>query len=180
VALPLVVAFHPGYTFPFAVCAFVLAGHGVATVYELLRPRGATLAAAWVLAACGLNLPSVASYYRDGSRYDYRTVAIYVRDHFRPGDHVVAVSPALLRHYAAECRDAVKLPSDPLPTLRALGSPPGRTWVVIPSGRGGKDEGLGRWLARHCSQELAVRKTRFDYYDYTVELFLYSTDDVAQ
>ncbi|HEX5271086.1 MAG TPA: hypothetical protein VFW33_11385, partial [Gemmataceae bacterium] len=172
VALPMVVAFHPAYTFLFAPWALVLAGHGTARVWERLRPLGAPVAVAWLLGACCLDLPRVASYYRDGSRYDYRTAALYIHDHFRPGDRVAAVSPGLMGHYAAECQGGIRLPTDPLPALPALAEHPGRTWVAVASNRSGKDEALRHWLARNCSAELVARHTRFDYYDYTVEVFL--------
>ncbi len=34
-------------------------------------------------------------------------------------------------------------------------------------------EDVRRWLGTHCSQELVVKKLRFDYYDNIVEVFLH-------
>jgi hypothetical protein len=175
VALPFVIPFHPGYLFPFAIPAFVLAGYGMAKLYEMLLPQGRLLAATVAVAFCFLDLPSVVSYYRDGSRYDYRAAALHIEKNFRLGDRVAAVSPGLLAYYAGSCNGALSLPPAPLAELEKLEtkSADARWWLVLPIGRSGKDELLRTWLARHCSEELVIQRPRLDYYDYRVEVFLY-------
>ena len=85
------------------------------------------------------------------------------------------MSPGLVRRYAELDGPVISLAGEYLPTLREAVTAPGRLWIVIPSGRSGKPEDLRRWLARHCTQELLVKKQRFDYYDYIVEVFLSGT-----
>jgi hypothetical protein len=171
--LPMVMIYHPGYTFPLTLAVFVLAGSAAAAVVDLLRPLDWRLAPAWVGVVLLLPLPSVASYYLDGSRLDYRTSARYVAEHWRPGDRVAAVSAGLFDHYARLPERAIAVDPDKVSSLRKPAEAPGRLWIVFPSGRGGKPEAVQEWLGRNCSQELVVRKTRLDYLDFAVEVFLY-------
>jgi hypothetical protein len=176
VALPMAVVYHPHYTFPLALAVFVPAGYGVALVFDRLRPQNVGLACAWVAAACCLNFPSLASHYIDGSRYDYRTPAHFLAERVRPGDRIAAVSPGLLRLYAPACREAVRLPGwDPLPQLKEMTASARRLWIVLPTDRAGRPEELSRWLNQHCAQALRVRKQRYDYYEYVVEVYLYTS-----
>jgi hypothetical protein len=173
--LPPFVRYHPSYVFPMALGVFVLAGSAVGSIYECLQRRGQVIACAWMFAACALNLPGLVSHFRDGSRYDYRTAARYVAEHWRPGDRIAATSPGLLAYYAPVCDQAVGISSwDPLPGVRELSDAPGRLWIVLRVGRGGHPEPVRKWLRTHCRQELEVRKPRFDYYDYIVEVYLHS------
>ena len=45
--------------------------------------------------------------------------------------------------------------------------------MIVPYGRGGMSEPLQAWLGRNCTHELRVRKTRFDYLDFCVDVYLY-------
>jgi 4-amino-4-deoxy-L-arabinose transferase-like glycosyltransferase len=174
-ALPFAVVYHPNYVFPLAVAVLVLAGWAVAQVAERLRPAGAVVVVAWVSVALALQLPSVVSHYLDGSRPDYRTAARYVAEHWRSGDRLASISPGLVQHYAPLDGEFINLPRwNALPALRQAAAGPGRLWVVLASGRSGKEEAIGAWLGTHCTQQLQVRKRRFDYYEFTVEVFLYS------
>jgi hypothetical protein len=173
--LPFAVVYHPNYVFPLALAVLVLAGWAVAQVAERLRPAGAVAAVAWVGVAVALQLPSVVSHYLDGSRPDYRTAARYVADHWQSGDRLASISPGLVRHYAPLDGEFLNLPRwNALPALQEAAAGPGRLWVVLASGRSGKEEPVAAWLGTHCTQQLQVRKRRFDYYEFTVEVFLYS------
>ena len=172
VVFPLVLAFHPAYLFAFAFGPFVLAGYAVHVVYQILLVRGRLAAMTWVVVVLGLSMPSVASYYTDGARPNYRTVALYIEKHAQSGDRVTGVSHRNLAFYSPACEKSMGLPDNPVPALQEMIAQPGRIWIVIPSGRSGKEEKLRRWLAEHCSQELVVHQQRFDYRDFTVELFV--------
>jgi hypothetical protein len=175
VVLPLVVVFHPAYLFPFSLGVLVLAGRVAGEVYDSLRTRSGLAAWVWMIVVCGFNLPSLASHYQDGSRHDFRTPAQYIAHHWQPGDRIASATNVLLGYYADVCRSAEPLAAwNPLPELQRLTATPGRLWIVLPSDRGGKPEDLQRWLGTYCAQELEVRRKRFDYRDFVVEVFLYA------
>jgi hypothetical protein len=174
---PLLVNHHPEYVFPLAMSIVVMAGCAVGAVYEELRDRSALLGATWLVLACLGNLPSLVSHYSDGSRPDLRTAAQYVKTHWQTGDRVTGYSMGLFAHYARGCRPTIPLPSsDTTAKLDELTRGQGRLWIVVQSGRSGLSEALRRWLGTHCSAELTVRRTRLDYADFSVDVFLNTPD----
>jgi uncharacterized membrane protein len=177
VALPRLVVYQPSYVFPFALGVMVLAGCAIGVLYEYLRHRNLALAFAWTALACMMNLPSLASHYVDGSRVDIRTAAQYVKKNWKLNDCVTGHSMGLFGYYAEGCQPAIPLSrAEPIPKLEELVSRQKRLWVVLQSSRSGLAEDVRRWLGTHCSHELKVRRTRFDYADYAVDVFLYTPD----
>jgi hypothetical protein len=171
--LPFMMIYQPSYAFAFAPPVCVLAGLAVARIYERLAPVAPVAAVAWFGLVFLLNAPSVVSHYADGSRHDYRSAATYLAEHFREGDRIAAISPALLSYYAPICHDAIPLTSwRPLPDLEEAALKPGRLWIVLAGSRGGKGTELTRWLSEHARLQAQFRKTRLDYYEYDVELYL--------
>ena len=179
VSAPLVVTYHPAYAFPIALGALVLAGTAVGRVYELLAARNGTVAVAWLLFACLLNLPSVVSHYADGSRPDYRTAARFVADRIEPGDRITARSASLFTHYAPACT-AEPLGVATIDSLRKQTARPGRLWIVIQSARGGLPDDVRAWLGKYCSHEMQVCRNRFDYPENRVDVFLWPGAGVAE
>jgi hypothetical protein len=178
--LPLIVVYHPAYVFPLTLGAIVLAGYGAGQVYSHLHRQTPTLGVAWIGVIAALNLPSLLSYYSDGSRHDYRVAAQFIENHWQQGDQVAAVAPGALRRYAEVCQDAVSLRTwDPLPDLKELSLSPCRLWIVIPSDRPGKPEALRRWLGTQCTQQLEFRPRRYDYRENVVEVYLYTPQNLA-
>jgi hypothetical protein len=181
VGLPLVMIYHPAYTFPLALGVLVLAGRAIALVAEALQPRSALVAASWLLAACAFNLPSVVSHYRDGSCHDFRSAAGFVSVHWQDGDCVAAFSPQLLKYYTPPGIEPVAVSaSDPVGSLRKFAAQSNRLWIVVPVNRAGNPEALQAWLAKNCSQELRICKMRFDYYENATEVYLYQSKDPVQ
>ena len=172
VALPRIVPYAPPYVFPFALSVIVLAGCTIGLLYERLRERGVWLASAGVILVCLMNLPSLASHYVDGSRSDMRTAARYVERNWLPGDRVTGSSMGRFGHYAPNCSPRIPLPPDFIQKLEELSADNGRLWIVVQSTRGGLREDLRRWLGTHCSYELRVQRKRFDYPEYSVDVFL--------
>jgi hypothetical protein len=171
--LPRMMIYQPSYAFAFAPPVCVLAGLAVARIYEALKPVAPVAAVAWFGLVFLLNAPSVLSHYVDGSRHDFRSAAWYVADHFREGDRIAAISPALLSYYTPICHDAIPLTSwHPQPDLEAAAAKPGRLWIVLGSSRSGKGQELTRWLSEHARLRAQFRKTRLDYYEYSVEVYL--------
>jgi hypothetical protein len=173
-ALPLIVVYNPAYVFPLAIPIFVLAGCAVGTIYDCLRTKGALVGALWIGLICLCELPSLASHYVDGSRYDIRTAAQYVKKNWRNGDQVTGFTMGGFKHYAEGCEPAIPLPSDAVRRLQEIVLHHNRLWVLLPSCRGGLPADLERYLGTHCSHELKVQRKRFDYSEYTFDVFLYT------
>ena len=125
-------------------------------------------------ATCACSLPSTVSYFSDGSRHDYRAAARYVLDHWQPGDRVGSVAPTLLGHYLSGKDAVLALPGgDPVPRLAQLAKERRRLWILLSFSRSGKPAHLRQWLQRNCAQEAEFRRPRYDYQEFTVEVFLY-------
>jgi hypothetical protein len=175
VTLPCLVPYQPSYVFPFTLSVMVLAGSAIGVIFGYLRERNAALAFAWMILACMMNLPSLVSHYVDGSRFDMRAAAKYVEDNWNSSDHVTGHSMGLFGYYANRSRPAILPPSAmTVPTLQGLVTCQGRVWVVLSSTRWGLPKDVRQWLGTHCSHELTVRRSRFDYADYSVDVFLYT------
>ncbi len=179
--LPKLIVFNPMYIFLFTFPLLVLAARFVEHVFQRLRGSGTmgafVIASAWFLFVCGLNFPSLASYYLDGSRCDHREAFHYVQEHWRKGDRLTGTMMGAAEWYIPNC-----VPRIPLRTERTEeklqelieSENGGRLWIVVPSHRGGLDLDLRRWLGRNTSYELRVGKKRFDYEENTVEVFLHT------
>lgn len=176
VVLPLVVAYHAEYRFLLAFTALVTAGALAGNVYAHLRRSGRLPAAAWLAAVCLMNLPGTISHYADGDRIDVRAAARYVQDHWQPGDCLVGteMTAAMLRHYAPQCTPLAMVPTeDPLPALLQKMPARRRTWIVLQSWREGLPGDVRRWLGQNTSHETTVRRKRYDYAEYRVDVFLH-------
>jgi Dolichyl-phosphate-mannose-protein mannosyltransferase len=174
VLLPLFVTYHPAYVFPLATSVLVLAGALIGRVFDFFERKSRLVAWVWMSAACASGLPSTVSYFSDGSRHDYRAAARYVVNHWQPGDRVASVAPTLLGHYLSGSDAIVAVPGgDPVPRLEQLAKDGHRLWIVLSFSRSGKPANLQRWLQRNCAQEAEIRRPRYDYQDFTVEVFLY-------
>ena len=175
VVLPIFIGYHPSYVFPLALSAIVLAGSLIGVVYEHLRQRDFLVGAAWIGLICLMSLPSLASHYVDGSRTDTRTAAEYVKKNWIVGDRVTGFSMGLFRHYAKGYEPTIPLGyDDTISELKELTSGKGRLWIVVESTRGGLPEDLHHWLLTNSSLKLQVRRRRFDYPEYKVDVFLYT------
>jgi hypothetical protein len=174
VLLPLFLTYHPAYIFPLATSVLVLAGALIGRVFDFFEGQSRVVAWAWMTAACACSLPSTVSYFSDGSRHDYRAAALYIADHWQPGDRIASVAPTLLGHYLSGNDAVIALPgADPIPRLEQLARERHRLWIVLSFSRSGKPAALRRWLQRNCAQEAEIRRPRYDYQDFTVEVFLY-------
>ena len=176
--LPNLIALNPMYLFLFVFPFLVLAARFTDHVFRRLREPGTAgnvaLAVAWIGLVCCSNLPSLASYYLDGSRCNHREAFEYVREHWRENDRLTGYTMGSAKWYIPECNSRIPLKmSGAVEQLEELTeSDDRRLWIVVHSYRGGLDPELRRWLGKHCSYELRVGKKRFDYDEYTVEVFL--------
>lgn len=174
VLLPNAVVYHPPYAFPLEVTAFVLVGALFGQVYTALKERhGRAVALTFIGVAVLINAPGVVSHLKDGSRYDYRTVAQHLAKVAKPEDSVAARSPDLLEHYAASLGEVKPIyADDEAEAFEALVSTSTRTWVVVHAGRAGLPGPITRFLGERCVPELDVKARRFDYYDFRTSLYL--------
>lgn len=193
-ALPLLLRHHPAYSFPLTLGVLVLASRGVCEVAARLagEPRsfgGGVLACSWVLFACLLNLPSLVSHYLDGSCSNYRDAARFVRDHWRPGDRMLATSPDLLRYYLADRKQdpRTEIPEpgwlelyETATSLRQLEQhteQPGRLWIVLNHGRANRPVGLLDWLGKNATRQLDLTVVRLDAFEYTTTIYLVASEE---
>ncbi|HXW75187.1 MAG TPA: glycosyltransferase family 39 protein [Steroidobacteraceae bacterium] len=171
--LPLVVPYHAEYVFPLALAGVVPAAYAIGVIYELLRPRTRWAAYAWLGLSCLTNLPALASYYVDGSRWNMRDAAAYVRQHWSPGDRVAGYSVGLFRHYSDGCCEpAIALRPDSAAQLARLAAEGGRLWVVLENTRSGLPPQVQRWLFDCAVHKLSVGGRRFDDAEFRVEVYL--------
>ena len=174
VTLPLVVVYHPAYGFMLSLGVFVLAGRTIGKIFERLRSWNTVAACAWLAAACLFGLPDTASYFADGSRFDFRSAAKTVSDQWRPGDRIRSGSPKLLQHYLKGTDRPVGVrEGDPLLGLDREARSGGRLWVVLPVSREGEPAALRQWLDANCRRVALIRRQRFDYHEYAVEVYLH-------
>jgi hypothetical protein len=172
---PLRMVYSARYSLPLALPVFVLAGHAIATIYTLLCTRSRLAAVAWVAASLSLDVPSLLSYYADGSRPDFRGGIQYVVAHWQPGDCVCYLGGRkhALDYYASANVPNYSLINDPVTKLKELTRTNSRVWVVSPNYRSGPTRDVDRWLYSRFSRETHLEKRRYDYYSYIVDVFLY-------
>ena len=177
--LPRLVVYHPGYAFPLASSVFVVAACAIGTIYDCLKTRGALIGAAWIGVACLSSLPGVLSHYKDGSRHDIRTAAEYVKKHALKDDRVAGDCMAWFAYYADGCPAEICFQCHLKDELEACERDNKRLWVVFQSCRGGLPDDREHFdpehfLGDHFSHELTVQRTRFDYAEYRVDVFLFT------
>lgn len=174
VLLPCVAVYHPGYAVPLSLGTMVLAGRGIARIYEGLRLQSPRAAAAWIGLACLGNLPGLVSHYSDGDCYDYRAAANYLSREWDEGDQVLALSPYLLKHYCKPGIEPIAVSEQGMVNrLYVEAATANRVWIVVPTPRIARPEPLRAWLGENCSRKFHLEKQRFDYYENSLEVYLY-------
>jgi len=175
--LPLLISYHPAYSFPFILGLFVLSAQGISHLAGRLAENSRVAAAVWVVIACLLNLPSLVSHFVDGSCSNYRAIAEHIRAHWQPGDRVMATSPQLLEHYLANGTDPLALalyePEAALKELAEAIREPGRLWIAVNYGRGNRPTVQLDWLGKNCTRQLDIAPVRYDAFEYPTTLFLH-------
>ena len=173
--LPKLIVFNPMYLFLFVFPPLILAVRFADHVFLRLRERCFVVAVAWLGLVCCLNLPSLASYYLDGSRCNHREAFEYVQKNWQEGDRLTGYMMGTAEWYIPDCAPRIPLKTErTAEKLQELvdESESGRLWIVVHSHRGGLDPELRRWLGKNCTYELRIGKKRFDYDEYTVEVFV--------
>lgn len=172
--LPMLLAYHSAYAFPLALPVFVLAATTVEELVFALRDRVGRRVAALVWVGLPLlSLPSLASYYQDGNRHDFRTAANYLAANVGPADAILCNEPLKLIYYRPEL-DPYILPQEPIgrhAVPAVVLRPGGRLWVVASGGRAGFEPGWQVWVHHNCHLQTKVAARRFDYYEFAVWVY---------
>jgi hypothetical protein len=114
------------------------------------------------------GVPTLLSDFRDGRRYDFRSIAEWLRPRVAPADVVFSDQPMVLAHYlpAAEVitlRRAEPL-ADTLHAQRRAGH--GRLWIVAPAPSHAfrtNLDGLIDWMYQNCQLQEVSGIGRLDY-----------------
>jgi mannosyltransferase len=136
-----------------------------------LQPRWllpATIAAA-ILAA---GAPTLVSQYRNGRRFDFRTVAQWLQRRLTPEDVIYSDQPMVLAHYLPGTK-VQKLRHNPAPLQESVhllrqsrGS--GALWIVAPAPAHAfrtnlKPGGLANWMYANCQLRNTIGVGRVDF-----------------
>lgn len=148
-----------------------------------LRPRWLLPAAVTALIVAA-GAPTLSSQYRDGRRYDFRTVTEWLDEQLVPGDIVVADQPKVVEHYLPEL-EADYLRGDPAPLAASLdslrrASPGSALWIVSPAPAHAfrtnpKIASLRNWIYEHCQLRNTVGVGRTDFRQYYLQVYRCAT-----
>jgi mannosyltransferase len=144
-----------------------------------LRPRwllSATLAT-FIIAA---GAPTLVSQYRDGRRYDFRGVALWLSERIGPGDIVFSDQSKVLAHYLPGTK-VYHLRGDPAALMRSMrflhaSDRQGVLWVVSPAPSHAfrtnpKLGNLHGWMFDNCQLRITIGVGRVDFRQYHLQVY---------
>jgi hypothetical protein len=135
-----------------------------------LSPRWlipATILAVFITAGA----PTLVSQYRNGRRFDFRSVARWLEPRLSPEDVVFSDQPMVLAHYL-HGPPVQKLRGDPAPLRRAVSDLPrsggAALWIVAPAPAHAirtnlKAGGLAGWMYANCQMRNTIGRGRIDF-----------------
>jgi hypothetical protein len=161
------------YLLPTAPVFFMGAGVFLDRLFEHewnLSPRRlipATILAVFITAGA----PTLVSQYRNGRRFDFRSVARWLEPRLSPEDVVFSDQPMVLAHYL-HGPPVQKLRGDPAPLRRAVSDLPrsggAALWIVAPAPAHAirtnlKAGGLAGWMYANCQMRNTIGRGRIDF-----------------
>jgi 4-amino-4-deoxy-L-arabinose transferase-like glycosyltransferase len=175
--LPLVHSFRHDYVLPMSLSFFMLASGTATAVYDAVRRhRGRALAVAVTAMLVAMPLPSLASYYQDGDRHDYRAAAQFIKNNAKPADIVASDSPGCLGYYLPTPVETghriFSRPDAAMAALDKLAAGGRRVWYVCRYSRESLEPDADRWLWRNAVRMRQIKKQRFDYHENIVDVYL--------
>ncbi len=171
---PLVMSFRADYAFAMVLPVHLLAAIGIAHLARYAWRRHWSLGLGGLAAVPALTLPSVASYYVDGNRPDYRSAAHIVAEQLEPGDSVWSDQCVNVRYYLSD-HTVVACPPDPIGQTDAILEQDRRVWCILRYSTGGLPADRLAWLGRRFRLVADVHPLRFDYHQNGVAVFLADT-----
>ena len=168
---PMVMSFRPDYVFSASLPLHLVAAGGIGAVGRHLwrTSRWAGLGA--VLAIPVLTLPSIASYYVDGDRPDFRAAVESIRADVRPDDVIWSSQCVNVRHYIPQPK-AQPIPNDQVTATDALLAEGKRVWCLINYSTAGIPPDHLAWLEPRFRLVSEVGRLRYDYHQNRVGIFL--------
>ena len=177
--LPIIVPFHVGYIFSLSLPVIVLASQALHKMSGSLS--GGRSIAAYCVLSLGIvsNIPTLASHFVDGSRWDERSPAEFVRKVWRTGDSVATYTSGYFRHYSQMCCAPViaLAPGRVSEALSKLRGSTGKVWVILESPRGGLPAETRDWLYRCARQRFGITRRRLDFAEFNTAVFEYAPAD---
>lgn len=144
-----------------------------------LRPRW-LLSAALGLIIVATSAPTLISQYRDGRRYDFRSVALWLDERRAPEDIIYSDQPKVLEHYLPGT-EVQALRGDAAPLARSVrdletSRPGGALWVVSPAPAHAfrtnpKLGSLKGWIYENCQLRNTIGVGRVDFRQYHLQIY---------
>lgn len=168
---PLVMSFRADYVFAMTLPLHLLAATAIGRVARTAWQRHWSLGLVALGAVPALVVPSIASYYVDGNRPDYRTAAAFVAARARPGDLIWSRQCVNVRYYLSAPR-AEPYPADPVAAVDDALQQGRRVWCVLSYSTSGIPPQRLAWLGQRFRLVADVHPLRFDYHQNGVAVFL--------
>lgn len=169
--VPFVTVFRADYAFAITAPLHVLAAVTLAEAARRVWTRHRSISLAVLAAPLLLMTPSVASYYLDGDRPDFRAAADWLRPRLQPGDVIWSNQCQNVTHYVRTAQ-AGPFPKSPVPAADTVLQRGGRVWVVDSFATAGVDPQKLKWLRERFRLQTVVQHTRLDYHQNGVGIYL--------
>ena len=165
------IVFRQDYIFPISLPFYALSVFAVCEIGNFLESNKKTkIAMALYLTFLSLPLPSLASYYQDGQRFNWRQAAQILENNVTSTEIVYATAPGNLKYYLKT--DMKILPFKSLNELKQnCKIYNARCWVVVNYGRSGLSNNLRKWLDINGNRLAHIVKKRFDYYQFVIDIY---------
>ncbi len=162
------------YLLPTAPVFFMGAGLFLDRIFACdwkLRPRWLVPAMVTVLVLIP-GVPTLVSQYLNGRRYDFKSVAHWLRPRLTPGDVVFSDQPVAMAHYLPGTQvQRLRYNTTPLSEsvrVARQSGPEAALWIVAPAPGHAlrtslKQGGLGRWIYDNCQLRTTVGMGRVDF-----------------
>ncbi|MDR1290094.1 MAG: hypothetical protein LBK06_02720 [Planctomycetaceae bacterium] len=168
------------FSFPFLVILALFIDWVGGLIIRSEVPYKRSLCCVWIIFTLFSNIPSIASYYQDGNRYDWRAAYQYIREHWQQGDQVICF-PLDANRYIPELEPKIPIRERGQAALQKIidqkidknQNGKRRTWIPIVRNRYEPDEDTLYWLYNHTEYKTRFGKKRYDFEINHIELFLY-------
>jgi hypothetical protein len=140
-----------------------------------LRPRWLVPATVAVFIIIG-GVPTLISQYRDGRRYDFRSMAGWLNERLEPDDVVFSDQYQVMQYYL-KTAPVQRLVGDPAPLMTAMPDPrKGALWIVAPAPSHAfrtnpKLGTLKRWTHDNCQLRNTLGSGRLDFRQHYLEIY---------